>query len=616
MPRNKSKKKPLLLALLAITLLVPAPYSYGAAAYTNTEITVTQGGIAIQIDGKALKLSDSARLPFVYQGTTYLPVRSIAEAFGKNVAWDAKTSTLSLSGNKTLSESDDWYDYYYRETKKLSVSFLPLSVQIDGKLAASSLPAILTNGTTYLPMRAMAGLLGVELEWDAANSTVYLYNPIAHVQTVRMAAPASLLSTIDRGSDFLSSYSNLTPSVASVVDAAGAVHVAWVDSDKLPRLHLDTYDSTLRKLSSFSLAMEMPLFGSFTLDEQGNVYVLCGKRMEENESALPSVKISKYSPEGTKLGETAFEAGKQSAKGTKEPFNFANAKLRCQNGLVVAFFGRVMFQSGDGLNHQSSTALYVNAATMQEVTLPIPYSSHSFDQDILFDGDNLIFAERGDVYDRGFTLTKVNRLLNKLDSVTPFSFKNGTAAYQLTFSELGGIASASNGYVLVGSSEKTMSASKAGSHHNESRNLFLQLVSKQFENGSEPVLSKGDTQEFHVSVHGWDYTASNKGVVWLTDYKEKAFENAAHPKVTALGGDRFLILWEKMGATKANPELLTYLTTFYMIVSSDGSVISPAKEIRGARLNMGDSVTYRDGSVYWASTNDRGLVVYKLTDVD
>lgn len=36
--------------------------------------------------------------PLVYNGTTYLPVRSIGNLMGKNVGWDSATSTITLNG--------------------------------------------------------------------------------------------------------------------------------------------------------------------------------------------------------------------------------------------------------------------------------------------------------------------------------------------------------------------------------------------------------------------------------------------------------------------------------------------------------------------------------------
>ena len=35
--------------------------------------------------------------PFIFQGTAYLPLRAIAEAFGKDVGWDGNTATITIN---------------------------------------------------------------------------------------------------------------------------------------------------------------------------------------------------------------------------------------------------------------------------------------------------------------------------------------------------------------------------------------------------------------------------------------------------------------------------------------------------------------------------------------
>ena len=49
--------------------------------------------IKVMIDGKELKTDKE---PFTYEGTTYLPVRAVAEAVGKSVKWDSATQTVIL----------------------------------------------------------------------------------------------------------------------------------------------------------------------------------------------------------------------------------------------------------------------------------------------------------------------------------------------------------------------------------------------------------------------------------------------------------------------------------------------------------------------------------------
>ena len=71
-------------------------------------INVIYDNIKILIDGKEYQPTDANGNPvepFIYNGTTYLPVRAIANAFDKEVDWEAQTSTVTLG-----SKNYDWLD--------------------------------------------------------------------------------------------------------------------------------------------------------------------------------------------------------------------------------------------------------------------------------------------------------------------------------------------------------------------------------------------------------------------------------------------------------------------------------------------------------------------------
>lgn len=92
----KEKMKSALAGFLVGVLLVG---SISFAASTGTLYDVLTGGIRIVVDGKELHPTDANgnRVePFIYNGTTYLPVRAIANATGKAVYWDGPEFTVYL----------------------------------------------------------------------------------------------------------------------------------------------------------------------------------------------------------------------------------------------------------------------------------------------------------------------------------------------------------------------------------------------------------------------------------------------------------------------------------------------------------------------------------------
>lgn len=66
------------------------------------QINVEYDNIKINIDGNnyvAKDVNGNVVEPFTYNGTTFLPVRGVANAFGKNVGWDDSTKTVIITSS-------------------------------------------------------------------------------------------------------------------------------------------------------------------------------------------------------------------------------------------------------------------------------------------------------------------------------------------------------------------------------------------------------------------------------------------------------------------------------------------------------------------------------------
>lgn len=84
------------LGFLSASLLVTG---IGYAANTTTLYDVLTQGVKIVVDGQKINPTDAngnAVEPIIYNGTTYLPVRAVANAIGKAVYWDGPNYTVYL----------------------------------------------------------------------------------------------------------------------------------------------------------------------------------------------------------------------------------------------------------------------------------------------------------------------------------------------------------------------------------------------------------------------------------------------------------------------------------------------------------------------------------------
>ncbi|WP_239618388.1 stalk domain-containing protein [Cohnella mopanensis] len=125
-------KKTSVILLLVITAMLSL--SAGAFAASNlTEIKAyLNSGINFRLDGKPWRpLDDKGKevLPITYNGTTYLPLRAIANAFNIPITWEGSTQTVGMreSSNLTLYSKevkvDNWSEKFYDVIDKKQLVF-------------------------------------------------------------------------------------------------------------------------------------------------------------------------------------------------------------------------------------------------------------------------------------------------------------------------------------------------------------------------------------------------------------------------------------------------------------------------------------------------------------
>lgn len=105
----KQRLQGMILGLLIGVMLAGGTVFAGSISKT---VNIAYNNIKIFIDGAEYVAKDGNGKvvePFVYNGTTYLPVKAIANAFGKDVIWDGKTSSIYI-GKKDQNQPDNYLD--------------------------------------------------------------------------------------------------------------------------------------------------------------------------------------------------------------------------------------------------------------------------------------------------------------------------------------------------------------------------------------------------------------------------------------------------------------------------------------------------------------------------
>lgn len=74
-------------------------FTFGAMAANNVKTIDVTTGVNIMIDGKEFVPKDANGKSvevFIYNGTTYVPIRAVTELFGKQISYDAATDTVFI----------------------------------------------------------------------------------------------------------------------------------------------------------------------------------------------------------------------------------------------------------------------------------------------------------------------------------------------------------------------------------------------------------------------------------------------------------------------------------------------------------------------------------------
>lgn len=167
---------------IGTTLVMTAAMAMPVMAAIVYETARLRPDFTIVIDGeeKNFKRSDgSAAFALVYEGSTYLPLRAIGEAIGRNVNWDEDTKTITLEGERETKNSSN--KAVEGKAKDVSVQVRKdFTIVIDGKEQAfktasgKEIYPLLYDGSTYLPLRAIGQIMDKDVEWDKDTKTVTL----------------------------------------------------------------------------------------------------------------------------------------------------------------------------------------------------------------------------------------------------------------------------------------------------------------------------------------------------------------------------------------------------------------------------------------------------------
>jgi hypothetical protein len=170
---------------LAVMLGVSAQAS---AAQAPMDVDVYQVPMHFTFDGKEYAPPVDQQ-GFIYEGTTYVPIRFISYSLDKAVNWDPNTYTVTIAEPKAtekinISEYKLNTQVYSKSTEKFDKSKLAssnlkvykekINYVFDGvkKSPSDELPGYIVDGSLFVPIRFFSESVGKTINWDSETYTV------------------------------------------------------------------------------------------------------------------------------------------------------------------------------------------------------------------------------------------------------------------------------------------------------------------------------------------------------------------------------------------------------------------------------------------------------------
>ena len=98
-----------------------------------------------------------SRQPVIINGTTYVPVRGVAEALGCEVWWNGKSKTVGINKGDARIAFVIGADHALVNGRQVNMQ-----------------PSYVDRGTTMVPLRFVSECLGMDVRWDKTTRTVYI----------------------------------------------------------------------------------------------------------------------------------------------------------------------------------------------------------------------------------------------------------------------------------------------------------------------------------------------------------------------------------------------------------------------------------------------------------
>lgn len=202
--------------ICAMILVLAVAWPVVQASAATERISVLQAPLQFVVDGERYN-PPADQDGFLYDSSTYVPLRFVASILGRNVDWDGTTATVRISEPKNV----QWGAVkQYMDTNRLEESALqPLdkaqikAAEIDVLFAdvtyyfdgvqtqpPADKRAINYKGSIFLPLRFVYESLGYDPQWDSSYYSIATASDERQLelQSIAMSSEAADIYALDK----------------------------------------------------------------------------------------------------------------------------------------------------------------------------------------------------------------------------------------------------------------------------------------------------------------------------------------------------------------------------------------------------------------------------------
>ena len=344
---------------------------------------------------------------------------------------------------------------------------------------------------------------------------------------------------------------------------------------------VEQYSSEMELTWKKTLEMELPLWGGF-FPGADYYFLVEGQNNPNEDDSVEVMRVIRYTRNWNRVDKVSVFGNN-----TIAPFDGGSLRMSESGDFLYIHTCHTMYKSDDGLNHQANMSYQIYVPTMTVIRQnylvsndAYDYVSHSFDQFVLTDGDDIVKVDHGDAYPRAVTLLKISDTAaspgyGTTTRVTLLKI-SGDTGDNYTGVTVGGFAASGTHYLVAGTSvdQNQFDTSRQ-------KNLFISTV------------PKNDVTDEQVKLH------------WITSYPEGSGVYISTPQLVKVSDKQFLLLWTESESSYSENKTLKYT-----MLQADGTKSS---EIYSADGRLSDCTPIVNGGrVVWYVTEDSASVFYLL----